>query len=549
MPEDERAVVDPASVIGLVFAQAALQAIVDDDVRADVPTHLTELEARQLVRRQTAAEDEAVEYRFGHLMIRDATYAGLLKRTRALLHERFVAWADENNRAADRATEFEEILGYHLEQAHRYLSELGPLDEHGVGLGLDASERLASAGQRAFVRGDMPATANLLRRAAAVLPDGHAARPRLLLQARPCALGDRRVRGGRHGPRLGDRRRERAQDEALETTARIERLMTQFYADPSKIEGRVAERVAEGIRRLEQLGDDEGLARAWLAMAGVRMVDAQWGAAADAIERVVAHARKAGDRILEIRAAPNLAMCAEYGPTPVDEAINICEGLIANAAGDRKVEAISLRALAHMHGMQGDFDAARDEYRRARAMLEELGWRFIAALGSMVSGPVEMLAGDPVAAEAELRQDYETLDRLGDRNYISTVAGYLAEALFRQGRLEESGTFAAFSAEVADPDDVATQVLWRGVTGKLLAEQGRARGRRTPGARRGRAESAEEDPIDQANALMDLAHVLRLADDADQASVVATDALGLYERKGDVISALAARQVILELTA
>ena len=135
--------------------------------------------------------------------------------------------------------------------------------------------------------------------------------------------------------------------------------------------------------------------------------------------------------------------------------------------------------------MQGDFTAARDEYRRARAMLEELGWRFIAALGSMVSGPVEMLAGDPVAAEAELRQDYETLDRLGDRNYISTVAGYLAEALFRQGRLDESGPFAAFSAEVADPDDVATQVLWRGVTAKLMAARGELEEAERLGARGG----------------------------------------------------------------
>ena len=164
-------------MIGLVFAQAALQAIVDDDLRADVPTHLNGARTRQFVRRQTAAEDEAIEYRFGHLMIRDATYAGLLKRTRALLHERFVAWADEAT-ARDRATEFEEVLGYHLEQAHRYLSELGTLDEHGVGLGLDASDRLASADQRAFVRGDMPATANLLRRAAVFLPDGSSTEPR-----------------------------------------------------------------------------------------------------------------------------------------------------------------------------------------------------------------------------------------------------------------------------------------------------------------------------------------------------------------------------------
>ena len=30
-----------------------------------------------------------------------------------------------------RETEFEEILGYHLEQAVRYRRELGPLDDHG----------------------------------------------------------------------------------------------------------------------------------------------------------------------------------------------------------------------------------------------------------------------------------------------------------------------------------------------------------------------------------------------------------------------------------
>ena len=86
LPDDERAVVDPASVIGLVFVQASLQAIVDDDVRGQVPSCLTALEQRQLVRRQTAADAEALEYRFGHLMIRDAAYAGLLKRTRAHLH-------------------------------------------------------------------------------------------------------------------------------------------------------------------------------------------------------------------------------------------------------------------------------------------------------------------------------------------------------------------------------------------------------------------------------------------------------------------------------
>ena len=70
----------------------------------------------------------------------------------------------------DRGAEFEEILGYHLEQAWTYLSELGPLDERGREIGEDGARRLASAGRRAFARGDIPAAATLLGRAAALLP-------------------------------------------------------------------------------------------------------------------------------------------------------------------------------------------------------------------------------------------------------------------------------------------------------------------------------------------------------------------------------------------
>ncbi len=548
LPEDERAVVDPASVIGLVFAQAALQAIVDDDLRANVPTHLTELESRQFVRRQTAADDEAIEYRFGHLMIRDATYAGLLKRTRALLHERFVAWADENNRAADRATEFEEILGYHLEQAHRYLSDLGPLDEHGVAVGMDAAGRLSSAGQRAFVRGDMHATSNLLRRAAALLPDSDVDRPRLLYRSGMALwetgdyeAADAAIAAAADGAAATG-------DTALETTARLQLFITQFTIDPSKVEGRVEDRVRQSIRVLEGLDDDEGLARAWLAMAEPLVAEARWGAATQAIENAIEHARKAGDPVLEIRAAPNLLLCAEYGPTPVPDVIRMCDALIARSGGDRKVEAMALRTVSHMHAMLGDFESARDAYRRSYQLLVELGWTFVAAIGSIVSGPVEMLAGDAVAAEAELRRDYETLDRLGDRNFISTVAAYLAEALYRQGRYDEAGELATLSAEIAAPDDVATQVAWRGVSAKLLARQGRTEDAAQLGREALELSRREDDPIDQANALMDLGHVLLAGGEHDEARRAADEALRLYELKGNLVSATTTRQFIADGT-
>src|SRR5207247_2431973 len=132
-----------------------------EPVRPEVPAHLGALTRKQLV--QAAAADEPT-YRFPNLLIRDAAYNGLLKRARADLHERFVAWAEEINRRQGRGQEFEEIQGYHLEQTHRYLMELGMLDDHARLVGRRASEKLASSGRRAMARGDMPAAADLLRR-------------------------------------------------------------------------------------------------------------------------------------------------------------------------------------------------------------------------------------------------------------------------------------------------------------------------------------------------------------------------------------------------
>ncbi len=126
------------------------------------------------------------------------------------------------------------------------------------------------------------------------------------------------------------------------------------------------------------------------------------------------------------------------------------------------------------------------------------------------------------------------------------MAGYLAEALYRQERFEESGNYAKFSAEVAAPEDLATQVLWRGVSAKLLARQGNLED-----AERVAREAVElirraDDPIDQAYALMDLGEVLRMAGKHDEAALAAAQALRLYEQKGDVVSAAVARNLVDE---
>ena len=164
---DERAIIEPASVIGLVFQESAVSWLAPDAApRRAVPGHLATLDRRQLVHPTgTEAEGEA------QLPLPPHPHPGRGLRQPPQARSRPAStsgsWSGPTpgTRRSDRGLEFQEILGYHLEQAHRYLAELGPLDAHGIELGVRASERLAAAGRRAYARGDMPATANLLRRA------------------------------------------------------------------------------------------------------------------------------------------------------------------------------------------------------------------------------------------------------------------------------------------------------------------------------------------------------------------------------------------------
>ena len=173
LPPDELTVVESASVIGLELPQRAGRRSSSRPRSAPSTEQLERLEAQAVSSGRAAEAPET--FRFHHIMIRDSAYNRLPKRARSRLHARFAGWAERVNRERDRELEFQEIVGYHLEQAQRYLAELAPLDEEGRYLGRRAAGHLGPAGRRAFARGDMWAAANLLRRAADLLPAGRVA--------------------------------------------------------------------------------------------------------------------------------------------------------------------------------------------------------------------------------------------------------------------------------------------------------------------------------------------------------------------------------------
>jgi predicted ATPase/class 3 adenylate cyclase len=528
----QRSVIEPASVVGYVFAEDAVAALAPPDVSPHVRTELSTLAQKHLVRRVEDGADGA--HRFHHIMIRDTAYDGILKRARADLHTRFVAWADLANR--DRGVEFEEILGYHLEQAWGYLSELGPLDDRGKEIGQDAAGRLASAGRRAFARGDIPGAASLLGRAAALLPSDHPERLRLLPEH-----GEALLLTGRYDEAstvLDEAIARPAEAPAAAARASLVRMLVGLRAgDAGSWRRESVDRTIAAARDVFAAeGDEAGLAMAYRLLAWSAGTACRFGDAADASALAVEHARRAGDARQAIRAATGFAGAALLGPTNVDEAIARCESSLDQAAGNRQSEGNLLAIMAGLYAMQGAFDHARELVGRARALLAELGLDLDVARADMEAWRVEMLAGDVDAAEAALRRSYDALVARGETYLRSTVAGLLGQTLFERGApLAEVEELGDQSHELAAEDDVDSQAVWRRVRGRVLAQRGEL-----AEAERIIREALELlEPTDAAlfklQAELDLGDVLVAADRAEDARAAYEAARGLAEQKGGVV--------------
>ncbi len=546
---EEREVIEAASVIGQQFVQDALEEVVSERVRESMPELLEALMQKRLIRLEQA--DFALErrYRFGHILIRDATYRRLLKASRAVLHERFVGWADRVNQDRDRAVEYEEILGYHLEQAYTCLSELGPLDDHGRQLGVQAAARLSSAGQRAFARGDMPAAANLLRRAVALLPiDSHDRLARLPdLAEAMMAIGE-----FAWAETFLDEAIEmaaQAGEEGLRASARLLRLRVRSHsAEPEDWTGQMVAEADRGLPVLEGAGDHVELARALRMLAWAHGTACRYGEAAAAAQLAMEHASLGEDERQRQHAASQYAIAALYGPTPVPEAIEHCESIVAGALEDRRTQGLVMSLLSGLRAMQGDFATARDLYTRARLMLEEFGRSVVAASTSQQSCRVELLAREPAAAERELRRDFEVLEEMGERYFLSTAAGELARAVYAQGRYAEAEELTQLAEELSGDDDLTSQALWRSVRAKALARRSLEADAEELARKAVALLEGTDALILQADALEDMAEVLELAG-GEGARECLNQALNRLERKEDVVSVVRVQASLRDLDA
>ncbi len=523
LEQGERAVLERGSIEGEVFHRGAVQALAPGE--AQVIPGLAALVRKQLIRphRPLLAGDDG--FRFHHLLLRDAAYEALPKAVRAELHERYATWLEQH---AVGLVELDEILGYHLEWASRYRSELGmPGDE----LARRARRHLTSAGLRAQARTDEGAAVNLLGRATALLPPGE------VDVALETGLAGALYDNGRVDDafRCLDALVERAAaggDDVGELCGRLFAAMGRILVEPDGANEELAALVEQALPVFQAAADDVALHLGYWALGIVASHGGKMDDALGAYERAAAHARHAGlsNELLGERAVAHM-----NGSTPVS---SLLSWLGEYGSGTVKLDWMRAQLLA----MLGRFEEARAILAERRAQLKESGgWMWLAGLNAHTAVEVELLAGDPLAAAAFGTEGCGLFEELGERSVLSTGAGKLAQALYGCDRLEEADAWAARAAELGATDDVLTQMLSRQVRAKVLAR----RGQLTEAEQLARGAVAVGDDTDmlnvQADAYDDLAEVLLLAGKTGEAAVELGQAHERYERKGNVVMAQRAR--------
>jgi tetratricopeptide (TPR) repeat protein len=514
----ELGVMRRAAVVGRRFTRVELDDLSPDD---DVDRHLASLTERGLVR------PVGDVFRFHHVLVRDVAYRGIPKAERADLHELA-------GKGLDRRDGTDELVGYHFEQAYRYLTELQRDGEHARELAAAGSERLGRAGIRAWKRADAPAAVNLLSRAVDLVPEA---------AELACELGGAlRMRG--EVARAEDVlvRASGATDERIRLRARIELALMRSVMEPNRA-GELLEVATGAIPKLEAEHDDRALGRAWLAVGQVRGgFYCEYGPWEEAAERAAQHYRRAGWS--PSTSLGDLACAMYYGPHEVTNAIARCQALLLEHDGDRASEANLLIWLGGLEAMRGRFDDARDLVDQAKQRYEQLGLGVDNYL--RLRGAIEMLAGAHELAEEALGEACTELQRHEQVQVLATRAAELADALCEQGRYEEAKTWIRVARESAGSDDLDAAFASHYAHAKVFARLGAIE----------EAERLAREALDlvvrtdalnrHGDSLLLLAEILHLQGQEDQALENIHCALRLYEQKGNLVSAERAKAMLLE---
>ncbi len=377
-----------------------------------------------------------------------------------------------------------------------------------------------------------------LERAAAILPGEPAERARSLFEYGSALIRVGELRQATSTLRAAGRLAEAAGERGQERV-RIRLSYLKVFADGAAM----AEQFAIAERAAGVFEDIEDLAGLAFALSYRAHLLRDTGHAEDALNvalRGADLARRAGDGDVEAACRRMAACCAAQGPTPVAEAIALCEAAETNRV-DKGRHSVG-DVVAWLLAQSGRIAEARALYEQQLALLREQGIVLDLTVGLTRAALAERAAGN-LGRAADLLREADLLGRAEElRGEVPCVAAELASVLALQGEQREARYLADESRNLAAPSDVLSAVLYRRALALVAAWE----------KRRDDAFQLAHEACSRARrtdwltfigeTLEDAARAYMLVGEAGLAHEALSEALAVYERKGHLAGAERVRQ-------
>lgn len=299
----------------------------------------------------------------------------------------------------------------------------------------------------------------------------------------------------------------------------------------------------EAIELFEELGDAAGAARGWWALVNVNCGLSERLAGAEANERMLECAKRAGSAALTNQAARHLSALLALGAAPVSVAIARSRTLFDEAT-DQAARARMLTNLGWLEAKAARFDEARALIAEGYATAPPGDTASFDAYACTRASRLELMAGNLHRAEEFARRAAAGFESQGLLGVLSSELGPLVDVLIQLGRLDEAAAELRRAEEMAVAEDVDAQLRQARSRARLAVARGDLVSAE-PEARAAVAIAEHADaPDEHAECLLVLAEILRAVGREAEAGEAAAEALRVSEAFENVVLAHQASELL-----
>jgi ATP/maltotriose-dependent transcriptional regulator MalT len=138
------------------------------------------------------------------------------------------------------------------------------------------------------------------------------------------------------------------------------------------------------------------------------------------------------------------------------------------------------------------------------------------------------------------------LEEMGESGVRSVIAAYLAAVLCELGKDEDSERMLAIGAGIAEPDDLASQIVLHATRARLLVRRGDLAAAERQARAAVELAAGTDFPSMQAEVLVAMATVQAQTGGDDEARALLERARRIHEEKGNVVMAARLADVLVK---